>query len=583
MSGRAPVLMAVDDDHAALERTERELLRRYGGDYRVVCDRSPQAAAEELARMADAGDQVALVLAEPWMEQQSGSDFLSHVRGLHPHAKRALLIDWGAWGHRPTADAILRAMALGRIDYYVLKPWHTRDEQFHRTVAEFLHEWSREQSSDAYELVLVAEPGSSRAHEIRDLLRRSGVPHGFHPTGSTEASELLEATGADRSAAPVIHLHDGRMLIDPTNEEIVAAFGVDTEPAQGGEYDLVIVGAGPAGLSAAVYASSEGIRTLVVERETIGGQAGSSALIRNYLGFSRGVTGGELSQRAYQQAWVFGAQFVITREVTSLRVEGAPYAITCDAGYTATARAVLLATGVSYRRLGIPALEELTGAGVYYGASTVEGQGLAGEDAYIVGGGNSAGQAALHLARSARRVTLLVRGPSLAADMSHYLQETIAAAPNVDVLLETEVVDGGGDGRLEWLALRHGPSGESRRVAAAGLFILIGARAHTDWLPEAIARDPAGYVLTGPEALAAEAARKAWPLTRAPMTYETSVPGVFAVGDVRHGALKRVASAVGEGSVSIRDVHSWLAEPQPPESPERSRAAGRPSEAVARR
>jgi thioredoxin reductase (NADPH) len=544
VSVRVPVLLAVDEDQEALERTEGELMRRYGGDYRVVCETSPRRASEELARMAEGGDQVVLVLAAQWMAETPASDFLVEVRRLHPHAKRALLIDWGAWSHRPTADAILRAMALGRIDYYVVKPWRARDEGFHRIVSEFLHEWSREHSPDAREIVVVAEPSSPRGLLIREGLRRAGMPHGFEPAASDP---------------PKLRLRDGSLLVDPTDEEIAAAVGVSTAPTDDSEPDVIIIGAGPAGLAAAVSASAEGMRTLVLERVTVGGQAGSSSLIRNYLGFSRGVSGGELSGRAYQQAWVFGAQFAVTRKAVSLTASEELRAITCDSGYTAAAPAVVIATGVSYRRLRIPELEELTGAGVYYGASALAGRALAGEQVYVVGGGNSAGQTALYLARSADRVTLLVRGPSL-AEMSRYLRDTIEATPNLDVSLETEVVGGGGDGRLEWLELRDRTSGETRRVQAASLYVLIGARPLTRWLPAAIARDEAGYLLTGSDVLEAAAGRDHWPLQRPPMRFETSLPGVFAVGDVRHGALKRVASAVGEGSVAIRDVYDYLAQ-----------------------
>jgi thioredoxin reductase (NADPH) len=301
----------------------------------------------------------------------------------------------------------------------------------------------------------------------------------------------------------------------------------------------------------------------VIERDTIGGQAGSSSLIRNYLGFARGVTGAELAQRAYQQAWVFGVEFAVSREVVSLGFDSEPYSVGCDAGFIATGRALLLATGVAYTRIRIPGLEALSGAGVYYGASTVEGLGLGTEDVYVIGGGNSAGQAALHLSRTAARVRLLVRGPSLAADMSQYLRETIAATPNVEVLNETEVTDGGGTGRLEWLEVRANASGQTRRVEAAALFILIGSRPRTSWLPEEIALEPNGHVLTGADVLADSAGRERWPLERPPTTYETSVPGLFAVGDTRYRAVKRVASAVGEGSVVMPDVHAWLAAAAP--------------------
>jgi thioredoxin reductase (NADPH) len=555
----APVLIAVDDDPEARKRIRAELSRRYSADYRVACANSAEAAMHELRRAREAGSDVALVLADHWLGATTGSELLSHVRGLHPHAKRALLIDWGAWGHRPTAEAILEAMALGRIDYYVLKPSRPGDEYFHRTITEFLHEWTREHSG-AHGLVVVADPKTPRAHEICDLLRRSGIPFSFQHSDSAAARELLAANPDEEPPGPILRLYDGTVLSDPTNEEIAAAYGVDTEPPEEADSDVIIVGAGPAGLSAAVYASSEGLRTLVLERHAVGGQAGSSSLIRNYLGFSRGVSGGELSQRAYQQAWTFGARFAITREAIALDVGDRRHGVSCDAGFTGTAGAVVLATGVSYRRLGIPALDDLVGAGVFYGASTAGFPGLGDERVYVLGGGNSAGQAALHLARSHGRVTVLVRGPSLSAGMSQYLQEAIAAAPNIEVQTRSEVTGGGGNGRLEWLELRYAITGESRRVAAAALFILIGARPRTDWLPKAIARDGGGYVLTGADVLADQSGSEVWPLERMPMSFETSVPGVFAVGDVRHGSTNRVASAVGEGSVVVPQVHEWLAQ-----------------------
>ena len=331
--------------------------------------RSAEAAIEELEQLANAGSEVAVVLADHWLGGATGSDLLARTRALHPRAKRALLIDWGAWGHRPTADAILEAMALGRIDYYVLKPTRARDEHFHRTITEFLHEWARDDSSVGHELVVISDPDSTRGHDLREFLRRSGIPHGFRSNESRATQGFLRELGAD-GRSPVVRMHDDTILIDPTNEEIAAAYGVETEPDEGGEFDLVIVGGGPAGLSAAVYASSEGLRTLVLERHTVGGQAGSSSLIRNYLGFARGVSGGELSQRAYQQAWIFGAHFAITREARALELGAGRHVLTCDAGFRGDTRAVILATGASYRRLGIPALDDLVGAGVFYGAST---------------------------------------------------------------------------------------------------------------------------------------------------------------------------------------------------------------------
>ena len=551
-----PTIVAVDDDPSALERVEEELRRRYSCDYRVVCESSPLAALAALEQMRAAGEPVAVVLAAQWMDELKGPELLTRVRELHPHARRAVLIPWGGWGDRPTADAVLRAMALGQIDYYVLKPWHSPDEFFHRTLAEYLHEWSRAALARPQEIAVIAEPRSPRAHELRSLLARNGVPHALHAPGSEEGRRLLEGAGAEFTGAPLVITLDGAVLEDPSNAELAAAYGVSTELEDAHEFDVVVVGAGPGGLAAAVYAQSEGLRTLVVEREAIGGQAGSSSLIRNYLGFSRGVSGAELAQRAYQQAWIFGTRFVLMRDAASLRSEGGEHVLTISDGSEVRARAVVLATGVSYRRLGAPGLEELAGSGVYYGASVAEASGLTGEDVFVVGGGNSAGQAAMHLARFARRVTMLVRGSSLAATMSRYLIDEIEAAANVEVLPGTEVVSAAGDGRLERLTVRSRTDGEEREMEAAALFVLIGARPHTDWLPAAIERDSRGYVETGPGVHPYDR----WSLARPPQPYETSVPGVFAVGDVRNGSVKRVASAVGEGSVVIQQVHQHLAD-----------------------
>jgi len=549
-----PLLLAIDEDPECLARTEEELSRRYGDDYSVRAERSSSAALSALEAACDAGQPVALVLADQWLTEMTGAELLARVKALHPSAKRGLLIAWGGWGDAATAEAIFEAMALGRIDYYVLKPAASPDEMFHRTVAEFLFEWARAESAVQGEIEVVAEPRSPRAHELRNMLGRNGVPHVFHPPESPAGRALLAEAGRGDAAVPVARVRDGQILVDPSNVELAAAFGVDTELGEEREFDVVVVGAGPAGLAAAVYASSEGMRALVVEREAIGGQAGSSSLIRNYLGFSRGVSGGELAQRAYQQAWVFGTSFLLMREVTELIPGERRHRLRVSGGGEVEATAVVLAGGVSYRRLEIPALAKLEGSGVFYGASVAEARALAGRRAIIVGGGNSAGQAAMHLGRFAERVTLAVRGPSLADSMSNYLRGEIAAADNIDVMLETEVVDGAGEGNLETLTLRDNASGETSTVKADALFVLIGARPGTEWLPPEVERDGWGYVLTGNELAASGAVRPG----HEPLMYETSLPGVFAVGDVRHGAVKRVASAVGEGSVVIQQVHRYV-------------------------
>ncbi|MGH9015652.1 MAG: FAD-dependent oxidoreductase [Acidimicrobiia bacterium] len=553
MSSHArPVILAVDDDPSAISRIGAELERRYDRDYRIVFETSPTVALARLGEMKAAGDRVAVVLADQWMPEITGAALLSRVRELHPDAKRALLITWGEWGFQPTAEAVRGSMATGCIDYYVLKPWKSPDELFHRTISEFLHEWSRTDASTPRELTIVADPSSPRAAELRDLLGRNGVPYRFLRSDTPEGRDRLLEAGLEGSTKPVVILLDGRVLVDPSNAEVARGYGVLTEFHDTREFDVVVVGAGPAGLAAAVYASSEGLGALVVEREAIGGQAGSSSRIRNYLGFPRGLSGAELAQRAYQQAWVFGTTFLMMRSVTDLRTEGDHHILAISDGTEVLAGAVVLAAGVTYCRLGIPALEELSGRGVFYGASVSQAQEFTDRQVYVIGGGNSAGQAAVHLGRYAARVTLVVRGDSLAASMSQYLRDEIDAAPNIEVGVATQVVDGGGEDRLEHLTLRESRTGTMSTVPADALFVLIGAEPHADWLPPEIRRDDPGFVLTGPDVAAG------WPLERPPFMFETSVPGVFAVGDVRSRSVKRVASAVGEGSVVIQQVHQHL-------------------------
>jgi thioredoxin reductase (NADPH) len=551
MSG--PVLLAVDDDPAALRDVERELRGRYGTDYRVVCTDSPDEALAHLTQLSDGTDEVALVLAGQWLPGTTGSELLERVRQLHPHAKRALLVPWGAWGDRPTAEAIFDSMALGRIDYYVLRPAASPDEVFHHAISAYLLEWVRDRRIAPHATRLVAESWSGRAYELRSVFQRCATPHAFCLADSGEGRALVAKAGPG-ARLPLVVLPDGQVLEDPNDAEIARAVGAAVDPERD-EYDVVIVGAGPAGLSAAVYGASEGFSTLIVDSGGIGGQATSSSLIRNYLGFPRGVSGGRLAQQAYEQAWVFGASFALMQSATGLRREGDRLHLGLSDGGAVTAQAVILAAGAAYRRLGVPALEALNGAGVFYGGPMSEAHAMTGKDAYVVGGANSAGQAALHLARYARRVTLVVRAQSLRAGMSHYLVRELQAASNVDVRLGTAVVDGGGEGRLEHLVLRDDAAGDHETVAADGLFVLIGARPHTDWLPPEVTRDARGFLLTGPD-LPDDCA---WPLERRPLLLETSMPGVLAAGDVRHGSVKRVASAVGEGSIAIQLVHGLSA------------------------
>ena len=543
MRNERPAIVAVDPDGDAIRRIADEL-RRYDRDYRVVCIPSVQDALGELEAMRRAGDRVAIVLAARGRERPHGEELLERVTDLHPLAKRALLIEFGDWGDEETAAVIQEAMARATIDYYVLKPWSEPDELFHRTICEFLHEWRRGTAQGRRELTVVADRFSPRGFELRNLLARNGVPHAFHDSDSDEGRGLLGAIGHTESSEPVVVLPDNRFLVDPSNQDLAEkGYRVRTQlDASSGPYDVVIVGAGPCGLAAAVYASSEGLRTLVVERESIGGQAGASARIRNYLGFQRGISGGELATRAYQQAWVFGTNFLLMRDVAALRATDRCHTVVLSDGSTIEARSVVLGTGVDYRRLGIPAVEDFCGRGVFYGYSSSDAHQLAGGRIYVVGAGNSAGQAASHLTRYGADVTLVCRRPTLGESMSRYLQDEIEAA-GVGVRLSTIIVDAAGDGRLQELTLRHA-SGGREMVPADGVFVLIGGRPCSDWLPPEVERDEKGFILTGGEG----------------HMFETSLPGVFAIGDVRAGSVKRVASAVGEGAVVIPQVHEYLAE-----------------------
>jgi thioredoxin reductase (NADPH) len=533
-----PLILAVDEDPDALQRITAEL-QRYTRDYKVICGPSTEAALEQLEALRDHDKAVAIVLAARGTQDLKGEALLERVHQLHPHAKRALLIPWGGWADGETADAIRTAMALGHIDYYALKPWSTPDELFHRLISEFLQEWRRQNAPGRRELTVIADPWSSSGYELRNLLARNGVPHAFHTCDSTEGAELLRSCGQEGADVPVVILPDGSALVDPKAEDL-AQHGtrMQTELDAPGTFDVVIVGAGPAGLAAAVYASSEGLNALVVERVSIGGQAGSSTRIRNYLGFSRGLSGAELAQRAYQQAWVFGATFLLTREVAEIALGESTHTVAIAGGPNVEARSVILAMGVSYRRLDVPALSALEGMGVYYGASPSEARQFTGKSVYVVGGANSAGQAAIHLSRYARSVTLLCRS-AIQKSMSQYLIDEIEGKANIHVLDGAEVVDAGGEAGLETLTLRIRDGDET--VPADGLFIFIGAEPRTEWLPEDVERDERGFVATKDD-------------------YATSAPGVFAIGDVRSGSVKRVASAVGEGSVVIQHVHNYLDE-----------------------
>ena len=554
---QTPVVFLVDADPEARATMEAVLRRRFSPDYRVESIDSAQAGLHALDRLARDGVPVALIAADLRLPGNGGLDFLGQAQQRHPGARCMLLVPMDRRGTRiPLNDLgdLQRATALGRIDSWVLKGGESPEELIYPHVQQTLTAWTKAHRPRHEVVRLVGEQWDQRSHDLRDTLGRNTVPFGFYAVDSAAGQQMLLEYGVDRAQLPAVILHDGTVLHDPTEAEVAAALGVRTKPTTE-TFDLAILGAGPAGLSAAVYGASEGLRTVVIEPHAYGGQAGTSSMIRNYLGFPHGISGGELAFRAWEQTLLFGTQFVFTQRATGLSQRADNLTITLEEGSVVSARAVIIAIGVDYRRLGIPSLERLTGVGVFYGAAGVEAPALAGEDVYVVGGANSAGQAALHLARFANRVTVLVRGESLTASMSDYLIQQIEATSNIAVRLQTEVIDGRGESRLEALVLREVGAGRQEEVAAAAVFVMIGAEARTAWLPDELSRDDRGFILTDRDVAGSPMAG------RTPLPFETNMPGVFAVGDVRHGSVKRVSSAVGEGSVAVGSVHQFLAAP----------------------
>ncbi|HEV3399025.1 MAG TPA: FAD-dependent oxidoreductase, partial [Actinomycetes bacterium] len=547
---RQPILFLVDDRPRVLEALARDLERRFGADHRIRTAQRPTAALEALEALASDGEEVALIVAGQHMAELPGVTLLLGAHELHPSAKRVLLVGRRAW--TPDNPAV-RAMTLGQIDTYLFEPWLPVERFLYLPISQVLADWVPSRGPSFEGIRIVGPRWGTRSHELRDMLTRMGIPHGWYQADTAEGRKLLEDAGQDGEQLPVVLFHSGQVFVDPSNAELAEALGFGTRPAAA-SYDLVIVGAGPAGLAAAVYAASEGLETLVVEPQVAGGQAGTSAMIRNYLGFPRGIGGGDLANRALEQAWLFGANLVLAQRATGLRADGPRRLVRLSGAGEVAADAVVVASGVAWRRLGVPRLEALVGAGVFYGAAGAEARAMEGQDVFVVGAGNSAGQAALHLATYAASVTLLVRGPDLAKSMSEYLIQEIEQAPNVAVRLRTYVVGGLGGHRLEGLVLRQRDTGTMEEVPAAALFVMIGGEPRTEWLA-GVERDDRGYVVTGHDLLGPGGMPDGWPLARPPLLLETSIPGVFAAGDVRHRSVKRVASAVGEGAVAVQLVH----------------------------
>jgi thioredoxin reductase (NADPH) len=552
-----PIFFLVNDQERALRELAGVLDRRFGADYHILSEQSPDKALIALARLAVASERVALLIGAPRMAGRDGVEFLVRAHQLHPGAKRVLLIGRGEWAAASTHPAV-RAMLLGQIDSYLFDPVAEVERWLYLPVSELLAEWAAAQPPQFEAVQIVGLTGEARAHELRDFFTRIAIPYRFQAADTEAGRALLAEAGQDGSRLPVLVFYTGRVLVDPSNAELAEQLGWRRRPREG-TCDVAVVGGGPAGLAAAVYAASEGLQTLVLESEMPGGQAGTSSLIRNYLGFPRGLSGDNFTNRAMEQAWLFGANFV-SQQVTGLGVRGPGRFLQVSDGSEVAARTVVIATGVTWRRLDVPGLDALRGAGVYYGAAGAEAPAMEGGDVFVVGAGNSAGQAAVHLARYARSVTLLVRGDALATSMSDYLVREVGAIANVAVRLRTEVVGVQGRGCLERITLRDRQDSVARTVPAAGLFIMIGGEPRTAWLAGSVQRDRRGYVLTGRDLVRDGALPAGWPLERAPSLMETSVPGVFAVGDVRAGSVKRVASAAGAGAIAVQLVHEYLSE-----------------------
>jgi thioredoxin reductase (NADPH) len=557
-AGSQAAIVVVCRDRGAREVLHRELSKRYGSDYQIVVCSRPAELAPWMRDLAAAGLPVALVIGGVGAHDRDGVEVLAAVRAIDPTALRVAVVGWGDW---PSLRSVFDAVAVGTIDHWVNRPVQAPAEEFHRLITGFLREWDSGRGGGFEPVQVIGERRSARFQELHDLFARHRVPAGFYHAGSGRGRQMLTDLGLELPELPVVVLRfaaERPVLVNPSNQQIVDAFGVMTPISPEEVFDVAVVGAGPAGLAAAVGASSEGLSTVVAEHEAVGGQAGTSSMIRNYPGFSQGVSGATLTQESWRQAWAFGTTFLYMRQAEGLEAKNGHYQLRLSDGSALTTRTVIIATGATYRRLGIPHLEALQGRGVFYGAATSEAPAMRGRNVFVAGGGNSAGQTALHLAKWAHQVTILVRGESLADTMSDYLIRQIDATPNIDVCYRVQVADGTGTstGGLESLALKDTASGERRSVPADALFVLIGSQPRTQWLGDAIARDQWGFILTGPDLPAATGHR--WPPGRPPLPLETSLPGVFAVGDVRQGSVKRVASAVGEGAAAIPLVHRYL-------------------------
>jgi thioredoxin reductase (NADPH) len=544
-------ILTVDDDPGVSRAVARDLRQRYGGQYRIVRAESGAAALDALKELRLRGDEVAILLADYRMPQMNGVEFLEEAMKFYPAARRVLLTAYA------DTNAAIEAINVVDLDYYLLKPWDPPEEKLYPVIDEQLDAWRASNHQAVHVTKMVGHRWSARCSEVREFLARNEVAYRWFNSDEPDGERLLAAAGADGRTLPLIITPDGETMLAPSDTELASKVGLSTTPAED-FYDLVVIGGGPAGLGAAVYGASEGLKTVLVERTATGGQAGQSSRIENYLGFPDGVSGAQLTLRARMQAQKFGAELLTTREVVGLDVKGSARGIRFADGGTIGAHSIILATGVTYRKLRAPGLEELTGRGVYYGSALTEASACIDQDVYIVGGANSAGQAAVYLSRHAKSVTLLVRGPSLERSMSYYLVQQIEGIGNITVRTCTEIIQADGDGHLEQLTLRNTANGSTETVDAGLLFVFIGAAPLTDWLDGVVVRDDHGFVVAGPDLSISGEKPSGWQLDRAPYHLETSVPGVFVAGDARAESAKRVASAVGEGAMAVMLVHRYL-------------------------
>ncbi|GAA1879474.1 FAD-dependent oxidoreductase [Streptantibioticus ferralitis] len=545
------VLMTVDDDPGVSRAVARDLRRRYGESYRVVRAESGESALHALRELKLRGDLVAVIVADYRMPNMNGIEFLERALDVYPGARRVLLTAYA------DTDAAINAINVIDLDHYLLKPWEPPEEKLYPVLDDLLEAWRATDHRSVAVTKVVGHRWSARSSAVREFLARNEVPYRWYSSDDPEGRRLLCAAGQDGLRLPLVVTPDGTALVEPADRDLAARVGLATTPTAD-FYDLVIIGGGPAGLGAAVYGASEGLRTVLVERSATGGQAGQSSRIENYLGFPDGVSGAQLTDRARRQAAKFGAEMLTAREVTGLEINGASRVVRFSDGSAIAAHAVILATGVSYRQLDAPGVAELTGCGVFYGSALTEAAACHGHDVYIVGGANSAGQAAIYLARGAKSVTLVVRRASVTTSMSHYLVEQVEETPTISVRANTVVDAAHGEHQLERLTLRDTRTGNTELVDAQWMFVFIGAAPLTDWLEGTVRRDPRGFILTGPDLTPDGHPPADWELDRPPYHLETNVPGVFVAGDARAESAKRVASAVGEGAMAVMLVHRYL-------------------------